>query len=151
MLPSQIFLIKSEVEKALTNATEYYREINDHSKCIDYMSCMEEHYSDEKHSSDTRKLRCEMAQEYEKAADAYDWSDPSSAHIIIGHIHSAMNMWSRANVAQSSVERQRLAKRIQPVKQLALEKMQCFQSDPIDLSSSIESMRELIQNSSLSG
>jgi len=138
----------SEVERTLTTAIEYYREINDHSKCIDYMSCMEKHYSDEKRSSDAQKLRCEMAQEYEKAANTYDWSDSSSAHMIIGQIHSAMNMWSRANVAQSSAERQRLAKRIQPIKQLALEKMQYFQSDPIDLSSSIESMRELIKNSS---
>ncbi len=137
-----------DIENTLKRAIEYYREINDHNKSIDYMECLEQHYVTKKCSNDVQILRCEMAKEYEKNADTLDWSIPANAHAIIQQIHNAMNMWQRANVEQSATERQRLSKRILPIKQLALEKMQYIQSETIDLTSSVEHIRTLIKNSS---
>ena len=59
-----------------------------------------------------------------------------------------MELWQKSSLPEAYSERKRLAKRIEPVKKLALQGMQLIQTDPIDLSKEIAIMKESVNSSS---
>ena len=89
-----------------------------------------------------------IAEAKEKLADSYDQSNPAQAHQIVHLIQEAMEYWQRSSLPEANAERKRLAKRIEPVKKLALQGMQLIQTDPIDLRKEMNMMKESVDSSS---
>ena len=138
-----------QIEKAFEEAIIYYESNNTLDKAIGFLKDLEEFYIKTKCSKKLRGIRIRIARDEEKFADTYDWSKAENAHIIISHIHSAMNAWRRADEKTYVAERQRLAKRIEPVKKLSLQTLKKISSGKIDLSEWIESSKQFIENATL--
>lgn len=138
-----------QIEKAFEDAISYYESNNTLNKAIGFLEDLEKFYKKKKSSKELKDIRIRIAQDEEKFADTYDWANPEHAHIIISHIHSAMNAWRRADEKTYVAERQRLAKKIEPVKKLSLQTLKKISSGKIDLSEWIESSKQFIENATL--
>lgn len=136
-----------EIENEYQNIIAYYEEMNNLNKANAYLEDLEKIYKNTKEIKKLKKLRIHLAQNYEKLAENYDWSNPSDAHRIIHLIHNAMNIWERINDNQTKSERKRLAQRIEPVKKLSLKSLQTIKGSPVDITEEIELIKNSINNS----
>ncbi len=138
-----------QLEKVFEDAISYYESKNILDKAIGFLEDLEEFYKKRKCTKELKAIRIRIAQDEEKLANEYDWENPEQAHIIISHIHSAMNAWSRADDKAYNAERQRLAKRLYPVKKLSLQAMKRISGEEIDLSEWIDSSKQFIEKATL--
>jgi hypothetical protein len=88
-----------------------------------------------------------IAEAKEKLADSYDQNNPAQAHRIVHLIQEAMEYWQRSNLPEANTERKRLARRIEPVKKLALKGMQLIQTGPIDLRDAMDRIKKSVDSS----
>lgn len=138
-----------QVVLAFEDAISYYESKNILDKAVSFLENLEEFYKNNKCQKELKTTRIRIAQTEEKLANKYDWQNPNYAHIIISHIHSAMNAWNRADEKVYKSERQRLAKRIEPIKKLSLQTMKVFSSGEIDLSEWLKVANQFIENATL--
>lgn len=138
-----------QIEATFEDAISYYESQNVLDKVPSFLEDLEIFYKNNKRHNELKSTRVRIAQAEEKLADKYDWENPEHAHNIISHIHSAMNAWSRADEKAYKSERQRLAKKIVPVKKLSLQTMKVISSGEIDISEWMTSAKQLIENSTL--
>ena len=138
-----------EIEEIVLGIITQLEESKNYDLAIAYVQLLEKQYSERKQTQKVQEARERIAKLYESSADAYDWQDPGIAHRIIHQIHNAMNTWGQIGNDLAQAERKRLAKRIAPVKKASLQAMQIFKSDPIDLTETVEHIKERINNSSI--
>jgi len=138
-----------QIEKAFEDAISYYESKNILDKAIGFLEDLEDFYKKRKRTKELKAVRIRIAQDEEKFANEYDWGNPEQAHIIISHIHSAMNAWNRADDKAYNAERQRLAKRLDPVKKLSLQAMKRISGGEIDLGEWIDASKQFIEKATL--
>lgn len=132
------------IEQIYNNAISYYENNNDFEKAIAFLEGKELICEKQRNRDEIKSIRIRIAQNFEKEADKFDWEDPAKAFKIINLIHKSMNAWDRTNDVKGKYERQRLAKRIIPVKALSLQSFKYFKSDSVDISDWIEQVKEFI-------
>lgn len=138
-----------QIEDAFEDAISYYESKDVLDKAIGFLKDLEIFYKKVKRSEELRATRIRIAKNEEKSANKYSWENPENAHNIISHIHSAMNAWKRADEKAFKSERQRLAKRIEPVKKLSLQSMKVISSGEIDLSEWVVAVNQFLENATL--
>lgn len=126
----------------------YYETNNMHEKANEFLEDLEQLLKNTDNKHEISQLKEKIATNYEKATDKYDWDDPSSSFKIIALIHKAMAAWDRTNNAKSKTERNRLAKRIEPVKKLSIKNLVSFKGPSIDIREWIDHIKEFIDASS---
>ncbi len=135
-----------QVENTILNAMRGFREKGNYSRAIAFSESLEKYYR--RNKIKTESILIERAKDYELEAEQYDWLNPQSSQNIIHLIQSAMNTWSCIEGPTAKLERRRLAKKLDPVKQLSLKTMQEFASDPIDLTNAMSGIEEILSRSS---
>ena len=138
-----------QIEVAFEDAISYYESKNILDKAIGFLEDLEVFYKKSKRLKELKSVRVRIAQFHEKIANKYDWKNSEHARNIIFHVHSAMDAWSRADQKEYKSERQRLAKRIEPVKKLSLQAMKNISSGEIDLSEWMATAGQFIENATL--
>lgn len=138
----------STVEKYALNLIKSRVEKNDYHDAIHLTEILTEVYNKEKRTSDKQNLLVCMAKYHEAAANQLDWNDPQHSRRIIHLIQKAMNLWSASRSADTTIERKRLAKRIEPVKKLSLDNIKSITSGSFDLTDTINKMRSITENAS---
>lgn len=138
------------IEKTYENAIFYYEKLNDFDRAIAFLEGLELIYEKNKiqNKDNIKALKIRIAENYEKEADKYDWSDSSKAFYIINLIHKAMNAWEKTNDSRSKDERKRLAKRLIPVKKLSMQTLKYFNFGPVDIKKSIDQIKQFINTTS---
>ena len=105
-------------------------------------------YKKEKRGDDKQVWLCNLAKYHEAAANLLDWNDPQSARRIIHLIQKAMQLWTASAHKDSSNERKRLAKRIEPVKKLSLDSIKSIPGGEFDLTETINHMHAITKEAS---
>ena len=131
-------------DKKILELVAHFDKTNNYQKAIDYRE--ELIRINKKDNAKVKALRWRIVKLLEKQADALDWEKSSNAFHIINFIQKAMNVLSKINDSESKSERKRLAKRIEPVKELSLKEMKCISSGSFDISPAIESFKKEIDN-----
>lgn len=131
-------------DKKILELVAHFDKTNNYQKAIDYRE--ELIRINKKDNAKVKALRWRIVKLLEKQADALDWEKSSNAFHIINFIQKAMNILSEINDSESKSERKRLAKRIEPVKELSLKEMKCISSGSFDISPAIESFKKEIDN-----
>lgn len=131
-------------DKKILELIEHFDNTNDFQKAIDYRE--ELIAINKKDKVKVKTLRWEIVRILEKQADTFDWEESANAFHIINFIQKAMNILNKINDGESKSERKRLAKRIEPVKELSLKQMKCISSGPFDISPAIENFEKQINN-----
>lgn len=137
-----------ELKQTYEGAISHYENQNKFERAISFIEGLESLYEKFK-VGDKKEALVRMAKNYENEANLIDWSVPGNSHRVISLIHKSMNAWERVNDAKAHDERKRLAKRIEPVKQLSLQSLQTFTSKPIDISEWIETVEDFINDATL--
>ena len=138
------------IEKTYENAICYYEKLNDFDRAIGFLKGQELVYEKNKtqNKDKIRILKIRIAENYEKEADKFDWLDSSKALYIIKLIHKAMNAWEKTNDIRSKGERERLAKRLIPVKKLSIQALKYLNVGPVDIQESLDQIKQLIDKTS---
>lgn len=137
------------IEKLAQDVRDDYEASEDYDMAIAYEKFLEEQYTHYKDTEVVRETRMRIARLYESSADKLDWENAQNSHRMVALIHNAMNIWEKVKIPEAKRERERLAKRLVPVRALTLQTMQTITSDPVDLTEMIEYLSELIGKSSL--
>lgn len=133
------------LRRSYEDAICYYENKKMFEKSIPFLKGLE-HLLDKYKKEGKKSVIIRIAKNYEHEADLMDWDDASSSLRIIDLIHKSMNAWERAKDASSHTERERLAKRIDPVKKLSLKTLKSIQGNPIDISDWVKSTENFIEN-----
>lgn len=136
------------VEEYTVNLIKSKAENHDYYSAIHLTEILAEVYNKEKRTVDKQSLLVHLAKYYEAAANQLDWNDPQHSRRIIHLIQKAMNLWSASRSPNTTIERKRLAKRIEPVKKLSLDNIKSITSGSFDLTDAINEMRFITENSS---
>ena len=151
---SALFLIRGllkckkhqeETLDIIRNSIITFRERKDYAKAIKY----NENYIKLAHISkdESRKIKYEIAKDYESQADLYDYSNPKDSFNIIQNIKNSMKtLNSIGNDKFAKEERKRLAKKVEPIKLLSTKALTCFTSDSIDLTPMVREWQNEIEN-----
>lgn len=139
------------IEKTYENAICYYEKLNDFDKSIAFLKGQELIYEKNKtpNKDKIKALKIRIAENYEKEANKFDWSDSSKAFHIINLIHKAMNAWEKINDSKGKDERKRLAKKLVPIKSLSIQSLKHFESEPIDINEWAEQTKQFVNIASL--
>lgn len=137
------------IEQIYNNAISYYENNTDFERAVAFLEGKEMICEKQRNKDEIKLIRIQIAKNYEKEADKFDWADPTKAFKIINLIHKSMNAWERTNDVQGKEERKRLAKRLIPVKSLSMQSLKYFKSDPIDISELVEQIKKLVDATSL--
>ena len=137
------------LEKPLTLAFNKMETDGNYSQQVIFGNALISFYSITKQKNKCPLVYRSIAEAKEKLADSYDQNNPAHAHQIVHLIQEAMEFWQKSCLPGANAERKRLAKKIEPVKKLTLQRMQLIQSDPIDLSDVIDRMKDSVDSSTL--
>ena len=138
----------SAVEKYTLDLIKSRAEKHDYYDAIHLTEILTEVYNKEKRTSDKQSLLVRLAKYHEAAANQLDWNDPQHSRRIIHLIQKAMNLWSASKSPDTTNERKRLAKRIEPVKKLSIDNIKSITSGSFDLTDTINKMRSITENAS---
>lgn len=134
------------VDKKFFELIKYYDDNNNYKKAIDYREEVIEINKENK--SLVTSIKWEIIKLLEQQANAFDWNNSSNAFLIISYIQKAMNLLNQIDCEEARKERKRLAKQIEPVKELSLKEMKSFSSGPFDISPAINNFEDIISKSS---
>lgn len=137
------------IEKLALDVGGDYEVSQDYDMAIAYEEFLEKQYVHHKKTDQTRATRVKIARLYEASADRLDWENAQDSHRIVLLVHKAMNAWEKVKTLDAKSERERLARRLAPVKELTLQTMQTIKSGPLDISEMVEYLSGLIEKSSL--
>ena len=138
-----------ELEKTFEDAISHYETQQDYDKANDFLKGLENFYKTNKRKNELPQLWIRIAKNKEKRAEQYDWSNPQHAHMIILCIQGAMKYWGKVNDENAKKERQRLSKRIVPVKKLSLQNLKVFSSEPVDISQYVKTLKKYVDKATL--
>lgn len=125
------------------------KQSKDYISAIFLAEILVEIYKKEKRVDDQQLWLCNLAKYNESAANLLNWNDAKCALKIIQLIHKSMRLWKASKHNDASQERNRLAKKIEPVKKLFLESIKSIPGGKFDLTETINRMRSITENSSL--
>lgn len=140
-----------ELERLESQLITAFNKMETEEKCVQQIlfgEALISFYSITKQKAKCPSIYRGIALAKEKLADSYDQDSPAQAHRIVHLIQEAMELWQKSSRPEANTERKRLAKRIEPVKKLALQGMQLIQTDPIDLRKEMNMMKESVDSSS---
>lgn len=138
-----------QIENVFEDVISFYESKNILEKVVGFLEDLEIFYKKRKRPKELESVRVRIAETQEKIANKYDWENPEHARKIIFHVHSAMNAWDRADSKAYKSERQRLAKKIDPVKKLSLQAMKIILSGEIDLGEWMKTAEQVIESATL--
>ena len=135
-----------DIKETYYSIIEYYEKEKDYIRASNYIESLLS-IKDVIDAKEKKTLIVRIAQNYESAADKYDWNDPANSHNIIHLIHVSMNWWDKIDDLTAKKARKRLSRSIEPIKKLALETMHPFSTE-IDISEWITNTKEYIRSNS---
>ncbi len=138
----------NEIETSYKDAIQYYELNGKFDKAVAFLEGLEDFYTLIKNDTKKNDVRIRIAVDYEKQANQLNWESKEHSHQIINLIHKSMNSWERTNSKNKNSERKRLAKRIIPIKELSMKTLQSFEIGPIDISKSVQQIKNYVANES---
>lgn len=137
--------IEKIYEKAIANCNQnnwHYHKVMLQESLLDFYI---KHNNNEK----ANKLKVEIAISYEQQADSLDPGKSGNLYRIEKCLHNAMSLWDKCNdKSRGKEERNRLAKKIEPVQKQIIQQMPIFKVGPIDMSVVNKNFDDFIKNAS---
>lgn len=133
-------------EQLLIESISHFEEQQLYEKAISFREDLISYYKKKKRPCS--HLIVDNAVDYEKAARQLDINNPGNSFRIIDLVQKAMLAWQRSKSPEAKNNRERLARFINPVKESMIQNMAEFESPPIDISDTVQMIKERIENSS---
>lgn len=138
-----------DIESLYKLIINHYETLEKYDDAIIFLEHLCEFYKRQGNKVQEKECLKQIAKFYEKSADQYDWDLSKNASRIVHLIQSAMKTWEKANDKRTKSERNRLAKRIEPIKKELLKSLKTIQAGELDISELIIQLEEFINEASL--